>query len=108
MKDYFYKTKAYLATLNLSSADILDRKANALLNDGKAYEKASQALRRRFVRGAREVTGIDRGGRTTRIKREKAGGKFKYFVEGQNGAWFEPDERIWAVAMYGLWQDSKE
>ena len=72
-----------------------------------AYERASQALRRRFVRGAETVQGIDRGGRLMKIKRDKEGGTYKYFVEGGNGSWSHPEERIWVVAMYCLWQDSK-
>ena len=60
-----------------------------------------------FVRGAEIVEGLDRGGRTTKIKREQAGGKYKYTVLGADGNWFEPEERIWVVAMYALWQSSK-
>ncbi|KKQ24698.1 MAG: hypothetical protein US39_C0014G0025 [Microgenomates group bacterium GW2011_GWC1_37_12b] len=35
------------------------------------------------------------------------GGKFKYYIEGADGSWNEPDERIWVVAMYALWQKTK-
>lgn len=107
MLEYFPKTKAYLNSVNLDSADLLDKKAHELLSDPEAYERASQALRRRFVRGATEVLGIDRGGRETKLKREGAPGKYKYFVQGADGNWVEPDERIWIVSMYGLWQDSR-
>ncbi|KKQ43374.1 MAG: hypothetical protein US60_C0003G0018 [Microgenomates group bacterium GW2011_GWC1_37_8] len=106
--DYFLKTKSYLAGINLSTADPLDKKANDLIFDETSYERASQALRRRFVRGAEIVDGMDRGSRKTLIKREKLGGKYVYRVQGSDGNWFEPDERIWVVAMYALWQDSKK
>ena len=80
---------------------------DSLFKDEIAYERASQALRRRFVRGAEFVQGVDRGGRITRIKRERVGGKYKYFLEGLDGGWNSPDERIWIVAMYALWQKNK-
>lgn len=104
----FPKIKEYLSGLDLSSADPLDQKAHEILYDKNAYERASQALRRRFVRGAETVEAIDREGRKTEIKREKQeNGKYRYFVKGENGQWNEPDERIWIVAMYALWQDNK-
>src|SRR3972149_10993232 len=104
--EYFAKARNYLSTVDSAKADLLDKKANELLYDEDAYERASQALRRRFSRGAGEVEGIDRGIRTTKIKRERIGGKYKYMVQGSDGNWFEPDERIWVVSMYALWQDS--
>lgn len=107
MLDFFPKTIAYLQTINLSASDPLDQKAYQLISNPNLYEKASQALRRRFVRGASEVEGIDRGGRECKIKREKVGGKYKYLIQGADGNWFTPEERIWVVAMYNLWQDSK-
>jgi hypothetical protein len=108
MLSFFPKTKNYLATLDISSSDPLDRKASELINSEVVYERASQALRRRFVRGALEVEGLDRAGRKTKIKREKLGGKFVYKVQGADGNWFEIEERIWIVSMYALWQDSKK
>ncbi len=107
MLTYFPKASSYLQSLNINTADAVDKKAYELVSDEEAYERASQALRRRFVRGAVEVEGIDRGGRRTKIKREKTGGLYKYFIQGTDGNWFEPEERIWVVAMYALWQDSK-
>lgn len=107
MIDYFPKIKAYLSSLDMSKADPLDKKAKSLMEDGVAYERASQALRRRFSRGAQIVDIFDRGDRTSKLKREKVGGKFRYVVQGADGNWFEPEERIWVVAMYALWQDSK-
>lgn len=103
----FPKTKTYIDNLNIETADPIDIVAKELIYDEAKYERASQALRRRFVRGSSEVTGVDRGKRSTRIKREKAGGKYKYFVHGADGNWFEPEERIWVVAMYALWQKLK-
>ncbi len=108
MLNYFAKSADYLNSIDLASADPLDKKAHELLKDEDAYERASQALRRRFSRGASVVQGLDRGGRLTQIKREKIGGKYKYAIEGEDGSWNTPEERIWVVSMYGLWQDSKE
>lgn len=108
MNNYFSKTLQYLSALNLDTADPIDKKVNELINNEEAYEKASQALRRRFVRGADMVEGIDRNARHTRIRREEKGGKYKYLMEGADGSWAEPEERIWIVAMYALWQDSKK
>ena len=106
--DYFVKTFQYISSLNLDSADPIDKKVAELMKDEVIYEKASQALRRRFVRGAETVEGIDRNARKTSIKREQKGGKYKYLIEGTDGSWNEPEERIWVVAMYALWQDSKK
>jgi len=100
----FPKSYSYLATIDINTAEALDKVAKDLLENEAAYERASQALRRRFVRGAEFVEGVDRGGRVTRIKRIMLGGKYKYYVEGADGSWNEPDERIWVVAMYALWQ----
>lgn len=107
MSETFPKTKSYLATINPSSADPLDIITGELINDEVSYERASQAIRRRFVRGAEAIEAIDRGGRQTRIKRQKENAKYRYFVEGQDGSWNEPEERIWVVAMYALWQRRK-
>ncbi|HJY64786.1 MAG TPA: hypothetical protein VJ455_11570 [Ignavibacteria bacterium] len=46
--------------------------------------------------------------RKTSIRRERAGGKYIYKVQGADGNWVEPDERIWVVSMYALWQDSRK
>lgn len=102
----FQNTLQYLQTIDLSATDELDKIAYALLQDPDRYERASQALRRRFVRGASMVPGIDREGRHTRIRREKEKGTYVYFVEGKDGSWSTPEERIWVVAMYALWQAS--
>jgi len=107
MITYFPKASSYLQSMDMETADPLDKKAYELLQDENAYERASQALRRRFVRGASEVEGVDRGARRTKMKREAVGGKYSYSVQGQDGNWFVPEERIWVVAMYALWQDSK-
>ena len=107
MIEYFPKAKSHLQSLDLQTADLLDKKAYELISDPEAYERASQALRRRFVRGATQVEGVDRSTRRTTIKREYESGKYRYFVQGEDGNWFEPEERIWVVAMYALWQDTK-
>jgi len=104
----FPKTKTYLDNINIINCDNLDKITKELLYDNSSYERASQALRRRFVRGAEIVNGIDREGRLTRIKRLKLGGKYKYYIEGTDGSWNEPDERIWVVSMYALWQKSRK
>lgn len=108
MINAFPNTKRYLDSLDISNADNLDKKAYDLINDEASYERASQALRRRFVRGAETVVGIDRGGTKTNIKRQAtARGKYDYFIQGQDGSWNKPDERIWVVSMYALWQKNK-
>ncbi len=107
MITFFPKATTYLQGLDQHAADPLDQKAYELLMDDAAYERASQALRRRFVRGAEKVNGIDRKSRPTHIKRVKDGGLYRYYINGENGTWSEPDERIWVVAMYALWQDNK-
>lgn len=103
----FRKTSNYIQSIDINTAEPLDKVAKDLLDSEEVYERASQALRRRFVRGAEFVPGIDRGNRSTRIKRLRLGGKFRYYVEGADGSWNEPDERIWVVAMYALWQKSQ-
>ncbi len=108
MQSYFTKSTDYLNSIDLNSADPLDKKAFELIKNEDAYERASQALRRRFSRGAKIVEGLDRGGRLTQIKRDKVGGKYRYLIGGEDGSWNTPEERIWVVSMYGLWQDSKE
>jgi hypothetical protein len=100
----FAKALSYLTNINETGADELDKIASELLHDEDVYERASQALRRRFVRGAHVVFGIDRGGRLSRIRREKQSGGYVYFIEGADGSWTTPEERIWVVAMYALWQ----
>ena len=67
----FPQTKEYLDSIDINSADLLDQTAYDLIKDEDAYERASQALRRRFSRGAEQVNGIDRGDRHSKIKREK-------------------------------------
>lgn len=108
MIEFFPKALGYLQSLDLNSADPLDKKAKELLDNPDAYERASQALRRRFVRGATVVDGVDKGARRTQIKRESVGGKYLYSMQGADGNWFQPEERIWVVAMYALWQDNKK
>jgi hypothetical protein len=108
MRDYFQKAAVYLASIDIGKADRLEQKANYLLNDENAYERASQALRRRFSRGASEVEGIDRGGRVTKIRREKVSGVYTYSILGSDGNWSTPEERIWVVSMYALWQDENK
>ena len=100
----FPKTSAYLQNLDDSKLEPLDKEAKRLLSNDAAYERASQALRRRYARGAEFVDAVDRGGRVTKIKRIKLAGVYRYYIEGADGSWNEPDERIWVVAMYALWQ----
>lgn len=104
----FPNTSKYLESIDITKADKLDIIAKELMADFQKYERASQALRKRFSRGAGEIEALDRGGRKTKIRREKFGGKYKYFIEGSDGNWNQPDERIWVVAMYALWQASKK
>jgi len=101
----FTNALTHLRNADLTNGDELDKIALGLLSDEAVYERASQALRRRFVRGASVVNGIDRAGRLTRIRREKQNGTYIYFIEGADGSWSTPEERIWVVAMYALWQN---
>jgi len=107
MNKTFPKTQNYISSLDLEHIDDLDKVTKMLIEDENLYEKGSQALRRRFVRGAELVNGIDRGQRKTNIKRLGENGKYRYFVEGTDGSWSEPQERIWVVSMFVLWQKSK-
>lgn len=107
MDKTFPKAWAYLNTIDSETSDQLDMYAKKLMLDEKAYDRASQALRRRFSRGAQTIEAIDRGGRTTRIKRDISGGSYIYSIEGSDMSWSTPDERIWVVAMYCLWQEHR-
>ena len=107
MINSFPKASSYLSSLDMTHSDDLDKLSKDLLENPEHYERVSQSLRRRFVRGAETVSGIDRGGKRTRIKRVGENGKYRYFIEGSDGSWSEPDERIWIVSMFGLWQKSK-
>lgn len=107
MIDTFPKTLNYINSLDMTHADDLDKIAKELLENPNSYEKASQSLRRRFVRGAETVFAVDRGGRKTKIKRVGENGKYRYFIEGSDGSWSEPQERIWVVAMFALWQRNR-
>lgn len=104
----FPETLGYLNSIDLVSADPLDKKAYELISDEAKYERASQALRRRFVRGAMEVEAIDRQGRRTKITRDGQNARYDYSIQGSNGEWSKPSERIWVVAMYALWQDGRK
>lgn len=105
--DAFPKATTYISTIDINTCDPLDKIIKRFMNDYPSYERASQALRRRFVRGAEYVDGIDRSNRKAKIKRVMVGGKYKYYIEGMDGSWNEPEERIWVVAMYALWQENK-
>jgi len=107
MNNTFPKTASYINSLDLTHADDIDNISKTFFDDINVYERASQSLRRRFVRGASMVNGIDRGGRRTRIKRVGENGKYRYFIEGVDGSWSEPQERIWVVAMFALWRKNK-
>jgi|SRR3989344_5698089 len=107
MINSFPKARAYLESIDISAADPLDKIAKELIDSEEKYERASQALRRRFVRGASEVAVFDRGRRETSVKREGVKGNYKYFIKDAAGNWIIPEERIWVVAMYALWQTSK-
>lgn len=102
----FPKTIDYLNNIDLAQADPLDKKAYELITDEDKYERASQALRRRFSRGASEVQGIDRGGRMVNITRNGANAHYNYSLQDNKGQWHTPEERIWIVSMYALWQDN--
>ncbi len=107
MHNTFPKTSSYINSLDLSHLDPIDLTVKNLLEDESVYERASQSLRRRFVRGSEWVYAYDRGGIKTKIKRVGDNGKYRYFVQGKDGSWSEPQERIWIVAMFALWQKNK-
>lgn len=107
MSNAFPKTLNYINSLDMDHADEIDKVTKVLLENENSYEKASQSLRRRFVRGAETIHGIDRGSRKTKIKRVGENGKYRYFIEGTDGSWSEPQERIWVVSMFALWQKNK-
>ncbi|MCS7092796.1 MAG: hypothetical protein NZM26_05630 [Patescibacteria group bacterium] len=106
---FFNRARKYIESISdINSADPLDKMVYKFFKDHKAYDRAAQALRRRFARGADVVEGIDRGGRRTRIKREINGGSYIYKIEGADGSWSVPEERIWVVAIYAVWQESRK
>lgn len=104
MNGSFPKTHNYITSLDMTHCDELDQVTKELMENEAGYERASQALRRRFVRGAQNVSAIERGNRKTKIKRTGENGKYRYFIEGVDGSWSEPQERIWVVSMFALWQ----
>lgn len=108
MSDTFPKTINYITSLDTTHCDDLDLVTKNLVENEADYERASQALRRRFVRGSETVPAIDRGNRKTKIKRVGENGKYRYFIEGADGSWSEPQERIWVVSMFALWQRKRK
>ena len=73
MNGSFPKTHNYITSLDMTHCDELDQVTKELMENEAGYERASQALRRRFI-------------------------------EGVDGSWSEPQERIWVVSMFALWQ----
>ncbi|HJZ04441.1 hypothetical protein A2634_03065 [Candidatus Amesbacteria bacterium RIFCSPHIGHO2_01_FULL_48_32] len=105
----FPKAQNYLDTVDWMRADELDRIARELLNDGAFFERVDDVLGRKFRHGKTETTGMDRDGRLAKIRRETLQGKwFRYMIEGANGQWYEPEEKIWVLAMVELFRRRKK
>ena len=99
----FPKARDHVNKLDLSRADELDRIVKELLDDGVLYEKTDDVLGRKFRHGKDTAAGMDRDGRTALIRRENVNGRwFRYLIQGANGVWYEPEEKIWVLAMVEL------
>ncbi|OGC93249.1 hypothetical protein A3D85_00445 [Candidatus Amesbacteria bacterium RIFCSPHIGHO2_02_FULL_47_9] len=102
----FKKTLGYVTNLG-GGGDELDRMVAFLVNSYQDANRVRKALDERFNKGAEFVVGMDRGGRLVKIKRVMEYGKRKYLVEGTDGQWHEPEEKVWAMAMFELGRSNK-
>lgn len=82
--------------------DELDGMVARLVGSYLDANRVRKAMDERFNKGAEFVVGIDRGGRLVRIKRIQERMKRRYLVEGRDGSWHEPEEKVWAMAMFEL------
>ena len=99
----FPKAQSYINSLDLGRADELDRIVKELLDDGVVYERVDDVLGRKFRHGKDTASGMDRDGRLAIIRREVVAGRwFRYLIQGANGGWYEPEEKIWVLAMVEL------
>ena len=103
---YFRKTKDYVDKLG-GRGDDLDQMVAKLVNNYLDANRVRKAMDERFNKGAEFAVGIDRGGRLVRIKRVQERMKRRYLVEGQDGSWHEPEEKVWALAMFELGRRKK-
>lgn len=99
----FHKTKKYLMGLT-KGGDELDKMVARLVASYQDANRVRKALDERFNKGAQMVPGVDRGGRKTKIRRVGGIGARKYLIEGSDGKWYEPEEKVWAYAMFELYR----
>ena len=103
---YFRKTKDYVDKLG-EMGDDLDRMVVGLVKSYQDANRVRKAMDERFNKGAEFVVGVDRGGRLVRIKRIQERMKRRYLVEGLDGSWHEPEEKVWEMAMFELGRRKK-
>lgn len=97
----FKRASEYVDKLS-GTGDALDRMVAKLVRSYQDANRVRKALDERFNKGALFVVGIDRGGGLTKIKRVGPEGRRRYLIEGKDGSWYEPEEKIWAMAMFEL------
>ncbi len=100
------KTYAYLKGLNIDGADPIDKAAWELVNDVRRWELVTKSINDRFITGVPIIGGIDRGGRLTKIKRVLRNDGRHYLIQGVDGSWSEPEEKVWVWAMVELQRKS--
>lgn len=102
----FHKTRKYLLGL-VSGGDELDKMVARLVYSNQDANRVRKALDDRFNKGATDVRGVDRGGRETKIRRTGELGARKFEIMGKDGVWHEPEEKVWAYAMFELGRGKK-
>ena len=96
------KSAAYLKSIDITKADPLDQLAWELLNDVHRWELVTKSINDRFIKGMETIPGVDRGGRITKIRRVMKPDGRHYLIQGRDGSWTEPDEKVWVWAMVEL------
>lgn len=97
----FHKARKYLLGLT-QGGDELDKMVARLVYSNQDANRVRKALDERFNKGAVEVPARDRGWRETKIRRVGDLGNRKYEIMGEDGKWHEPEEKVWAYAMFEL------
>ena len=100
------KAYAYLKNLNMDGADPIDKSAWEIINDVRRWELVTKSINDRFITGVPVIQGVDRGGRLTKIKRVLRNDGRHYLIQGVDGSWSEPDEKVWVWAMVELQRKS--
>ncbi len=80
----------------------MDKMVRRLVQSYGDANRVRKAMDERFNKGVRVVPAIDRNGRVTKIRRVGDLGKRRYQIEGTDGSWYEPEEKVWALAMFEL------